>query len=106
MPAKKRRPTATNAQPSLRQLRGPILKVAQRHGVTNVRVFGSFARGEQRKSSDIDLLVDLPKGMTLFGLGGLSMDLEEAAGRKVDVIPARSVKPFLRNRIFSEARPL
>ena len=80
--------------------------MTQKYGVRNVRIFGSFARGEQRKTSDVDLLVDLPDGMTLFGLSGLKLDLEEAVQRKVDVVPADSIKPALRGSILADARPL
>ncbi len=92
--------------PSLAALRGPVLRIARAHGVRNVRVFGSFARGEQRRWSDLDLLVDLPDGMSLFELIGFKHALEEAVRRKVDVVPATSVKPALRERILGEARPL
>ena len=88
------------------EIRTIVLQVAQERGVRNVRIFGSFARGEQRRTSDIDLLVEMPKRSSLFDLGGLKMDLEEALGRKVDVIPDDSIKPMLRERILSEARPL
>lgn len=71
-----------------------------------MRIFGSFARGEQRRTSDIDLLVDLPKGMTLFDLVGLKLDLEERLHRKVDVVPSDSIKPTLRRYILADARPL
>ena len=87
-------------------LRPIVLKVAREYGISNVRIFGSFARGEQRKTSDVDLLVDLPEGMSLFDLSGLKIDLEDALKRKVDVVPARSIKPMLRDRIFAEARSL
>lgn len=80
--------------------------MTQRYGVTNVRLFGSFARGEQRRNSDIDLLVDLPDGMTLFRLAALKRELETAVRRKVDVVPARSIKPALRDSILADARPL
>lgn len=87
-------------------MRPIVLHITQRYGVTNVRVFGSFVRGEDHRRSDLDLLIDPPDGMTLFDLSGLKIDLEEALKRKVDVIPARSVKVALRDRIFKEARPL
>jgi predicted nucleotidyltransferase len=87
-------------------MRPTILRVAKRYGATNVRVFGSFARGEQRQNSDVDLLIDPPKNMSLLDLSGLKIDLEDALGRKVDVIPARSVKPALRASIFADARAL
>lgn len=102
----KRSPPAHNATPSVAQLRAPILRVTQRYGVTNVRIFGSFARGEQRRTSDVDLLVDLPDGMTILDLVGLKLDLEERLHRKVDVIPADSIKRALRPYILADARPL
>ena len=108
MPAKKKTSAKKKLQkrPSLAALRPALLRVTKRNKVTNVRIFGSFARGEQRKTSDVDLLVDLPDGMSLFGLSGLKIDLEEAVGRKVDVIPADSIKPALREYILTDARPL
>lgn len=74
--------------------------------MTNVRIFGSFARGQQRRTSDVDLLVDLPEGMTLLDLVGLKLDLEAQLNRKVDVIPSDSIKPALRQYILADARPL
>lgn len=103
------RRTAKSAQKNIRTLdtmRGPIHRVARKYGVKNVRVFGSFARGEERKTSDIDLLVDLPDSMTLIQLSGLKIALEEELKMKVDVVPSRSIKPALRENILSEARPL
>ena len=87
-------------------MRPVILRITGQYGVTNVRIFGSFARGEQRNISDVDLLVDLPDGMSLLDLSGLKIDLEEAVKRKVDVVPARSIKPSLEKYILADARPL
>lgn len=91
---------------TLAQLKPAIVRIMEANGVKNVRIFGSFARGQQRKTSDVDLLVDLPDGMTLFGLSGLKIELEEALKRKVDVVPARSIKEALREYILADARPL
>ncbi len=96
-----KRPTVT-----IGELRPIVLRVTREYGVSNVRVFGSFARGEQHRTSDIDLLIDLPDTMSLLDLSGLKIDLEEALRRKVDVVPARSIKAALRDTILSEARPL
>ncbi len=87
-------------------MRRAVQRVAKAHGVRDVRVFGSYARGTERRSSDIDLLVDLPEGASLLDLAGLKMDLEEALHRKVDVIPSDSIKPALRSSILADARPL
>jgi len=104
--ASRRKATARGKDVTLIQLRPIVLRVARRYGAKNVRVFGSFARGEQTKRSDLDLLVEMPENSSLLDLAGLKVDLEEAIKRKVDVVPARSIKPLLRDRILSEARPL
>ncbi|MBI1812265.1 nucleotidyltransferase family protein [Candidatus Peregrinibacteria bacterium] len=98
--------TVRRSQLSFAKLRPIVLRVAREYGVSNVRIFGSFARGDQRKTSDVDLLVDLPDGMSLLDLSGLKIDLEEALRRRVDVVPARAIKTALRDSILSEARPL
>jgi predicted nucleotidyltransferase len=66
--------------------RDEVLALAARHGATNVRVFGSMARGQADEGSDIDLLVALEPGRTLFDVGGLAYDLEELLGCTVDVV--------------------
>jgi uncharacterized protein len=88
------------------RIRTTVLAIARAHGARNIRVFGSFARGEQRRSSDVDLLVDLPDGASLLDLVGLKLDLEEALKRKVDVLTDGGISPYLRDRILHEARPL
>ena len=93
-------------QLTLATMRPTILRVAARYGATNVRIFGSFARGEQRQRSDIDLLVTLPRQASLLDVAGIKVDLEEALHRKVDVVPDDSIKPLLRERILAEARAL
>jgi predicted nucleotidyltransferase len=77
----------------------PILKS---HGVARASIFGSFVRGEETSQSDIDLLIQPPRGMTLFGLGGLCSDLEEALHRTVDVVQYDFIKPALREAIMRE----
>lgn len=71
-----------------------------------MRVFGSFARGEQQRTSDIDLLVELPEGSSLLDLVSLKIDLEDALKRKVDVLTDGGISPYLRDRILREAEPL
>ena len=56
-------------------------------------MFGSVARGEDRPDSDVDLLADLPSGMGLLGLGRVQAELEAILGSRVDLIPARDLKP-------------
>jgi len=100
------RRSAATGTPDLERLRPTVLRIARSHGVRNLRVFGSFARGEQTRRSDLDLLVEMPVGSSLLDLAGLKIDLEEAIKRKVDVVPAKCIKPLLRAHILSESRPL
>ncbi|MEQ1933372.1 MAG: nucleotidyltransferase family protein [Fimbriimonadaceae bacterium] len=83
-----------------------IQTIASRHGASNIRVFGSFARGEARPDSDLDLLVDMADDRNLLDTVGLIQDLQEALGRKVDVITEPALHRLLKARILSEARPL
>jgi uncharacterized protein len=83
--------------------RNEIVSVAAKFGATNVRVFGSVARGEMTASSDLDLLVRMDEGTSLFDLVGLSQELEEALGVNVDVLSEGGLSPYLRDRILSEA---
>jgi predicted nucleotidyltransferase len=73
----------------LRARRDEIIRIAAARGAKNVRVFGSVARGEESPVSDIDFLVDLDPHRTLFDLSELILDLQEALGRRVDVIEIR-----------------
>jgi len=59
----------------VRENRDQVLSIAERYGATNVRLFGSVARGEDDDQSDIDLIVDMAPGRSLFDLGGLLMEL-------------------------------
>lgn len=83
--------------------RNAILRLAELHGCRNVRVFGSVATGENREDSDVDFLVDLDEGRNLFDLGGLLADLKDELQRDVDVVDARCVHPYIRQRVLAEA---
>ncbi len=71
-----------------------------------VRVFGSVARGEADRESDIDFLVELETGRSLLDLGGLQMELESLLGRRVDVVTERGLKARIRERVLREAVPV
>lgn len=97
----------TSSRPVLRpRIRASIRRIASAHGARNVRLFGSFVRGEQRPQSDLDLLVDMPADSSLLDVSRLTCELEELLGRKVDVVPEATLKPALRERILAEARPV
>ena len=90
----------------IRRKRGVILRIAEAHGASNVRVFGSAARGDAGPNSDLDLLVDMAPGRSYLDLVGLWQELEEILGRRVDVLSEGGLSPHLRDRIIAEARPL
>jgi predicted nucleotidyltransferase len=90
----------------LQRYRTEILDLAVRHGARDVRVFGSLARGEGGKGSDLDLLVTLGEGRSLLDLVGLKQDLEDLVDRPVDVVTEQALSPYLRERVLSEAIPL
>jgi predicted nucleotidyltransferase len=83
-----------------------ILKIAAEHGARNVRIFGSVARGEARADSDVDFLVDMEPGRTLFDMGGLLMNLRDLLGLEVDVVTEHGLKPRIRDRVLKEAERL
>lgn len=82
----------------VRQHRSDLVAAAAAHGVANLRVFGSVARGEDRTDSDVDLLADIPAGMGLLGLGRVTDELEAVVGTRVDLVPAGQLKPAVRQR--------
>ena len=86
-----------------RERKAEILRLAKLHGCRNVRVFGSLATGRNTSASDIDFLVDLDSGHNLFDLGALLADLKDLLGTRVDLVEARCIHPYIRNRVLSEA---
>jgi len=90
----------------LREKREAILRIAEKHGARNVRVFGSVAKGETTSTSDVDLLVDTAEETSPWFPAGLIAELEELLGRQVDVVTPNGLYWLLRRRILSEARPL
>jgi uncharacterized protein len=90
----------------LREKREDILRIAEKHGARNVRVFGSVATGDATDTSDIDLLVDTTERTSPWFPAGLIAELEELLGRQVDVVTPDGLYWLLRRRILKEARPL
>lgn len=92
--------------PLIIQNRSELLALAERHGITDVRVFGSMARGDADENSDVDLLVKLRPGMTGLALAGLLGDAQDLLKRKVDVLTEGGLYLAMRERIFRDALPL
>jgi uncharacterized protein len=83
-------------------LSGNKEELRSKYKVTEIGIFGSFIRGEQRESSDIDVLVDFEEGADLFNLVGLALYLEERFHHKVDVIPKRALREEIKRNVLSE----
>jgi hypothetical protein len=83
-----------------------LLQIARRHGARAVRVFGSYARGQQTAGSDIDLLIDFEPHRDLFDLIELKRELEERFHLKFDVLTENALSPYIREQVLREARPL
>jgi uncharacterized protein len=83
--------------------RAEILLIAARHGAYNLRLFGSVARGEANPSSDIDILVDMEPGRSLFDLGGMAADLQELLGVEVDAVTENSLHWYIHDQVIAEA---
>ncbi len=83
-----------------------MIDCALSHGASNVRVFGSVARGEDRPGSDVDLVADLAPVTGLFALEALRRDLAHLLGTSVDVVPSDSLRPAVRDAVARDAIPL
>ena len=89
---------------NIREIKKKITPILKNHDVKKAAVFGSFARGEQNKKSDIDILIKFKRDndKSLLDLVGLKLDLEEVLKRKVDLVEYSTIKPLLRKTILKE----
>lgn len=84
------------------QIKRKIIPLLKYSGVVRAGVFGSYARGEQKKKSDVDILVKFKGRKSLFSLARLELNIEKKLGKKADVLTYNSIHPLLRERISSE----
>ncbi|MGB0126260.1 MAG: nucleotidyltransferase family protein [Rhodocyclaceae bacterium] len=90
----------------LEMKRNAVREAAGRFRAANPRVFGSVLQGTDRDGSDLDLLVDVLPGATLFDLGGLQDELEALLGIRVDLLTPADLPPKLRAKVLAEAQPI
>ena len=100
------RPEGGGGLALLRLSRARLQTAARRHGIRDLRVFGSIARGEETPESDVDLLVELDAGRTLLDLIGFQQEAEEILGVDVNVAAPRLLKERVRSRAMRESRKL
>ena len=71
----------------VRQFAPQLFQIAQKHGISKIYVFGSIARGNSTSQSDVDFLVEMQEGRSLFGAAGFNYEAEKLLGIQVDVVP-------------------
>ena len=90
-------------KPNLMKFKKLIVPVLKRNDVVRAGIFGSFARGEAKKNSDIDILIKIKaKKFSLLDLIGLELELEEKLKRRVDLVEYSAIHPLLKERILKE----
>ena len=87
----------------LRKIKPDIVRILKENGIKKAGMFGSYARGEQKKNSDIDILIEAKRGkFSLFDLVGLEMKLKKTLKKKVDLLTYKGINPRLKERILKE----
>lgn len=81
-----------------------ILPILKRQGVIRAALFGSGARGEARKNSDIDLLIKIKENKSLLDIVRLKLELERKLGRKVDLVEYSAIRPSIKDRVLNEQK--
>ncbi|MBC8232646.1 nucleotidyltransferase family protein [bacterium] len=86
----------------LEEVKLRMLPILVRHDVIRAAIFGSFARGESKENSDLDILVELPKTKSLLNLAALKLELEDELKRDVDILTYRGLHPRIREKVIKE----
>jgi uncharacterized protein len=90
----------------LEKIKMALVPLLRRRGVRKAAIFGSFARGEARRDSDVDLLIDIGEEYSLLDIVRLRREIEERIERRVDLVEYDAIKPALRDRVIAEQVPI
>jgi predicted nucleotidyltransferase len=82
------------------KIKTKIIKILKKYNIKKAGLFGSYIRGEQKESSDIDILIQPAKDMSLLDISGLKIELKNVLGKKVDIISYKYIHPYLKDRIL------
>ncbi len=85
----------------LKQISSIIIPILKKNGIVKAGIFGSYAKGEEKEPSDVDIIIQPPKGMGL-GFVGVKLELEKRLGKKVDLLTYKSIIPYLKKRILAD----
>lgn len=91
---------------TLDEIKEKVVPILREAGVLRSSIFGSYVRGEEREDSDIDILVEFPKGKSLLDLVDLQNKLEEALHKRVDVNTYNALFPPLRESVYKQAQQI
>jgi len=86
----------------VKQIRKKILPILHRHGIEKAGLFGSIVRDELKEESDIDILIEIKKDISLLDFIGIKLELEDELGTKIDLVEYDTIKPRLKDRILKE----
>ncbi len=87
----------------IEKIKSKIINILKRNKISKAGIFGSYSRGEQKKDSDIDIVIEInDKNISLLGFIGLKLKLEDVLGKKVDMVEYTAIKPLIKNRILNE----
>ena len=86
----------------IENIKQKILPILKQHGIKKAGIFGSVVRGELKRGSDIDILVEIKNKISLFDFVNIRLEMEETLKRKVDLVEYSTIKPALKQQILSE----
>jgi len=91
---------------TIEEIKEKILPILKKYDIKRAGIFGSVARGEEGSDSDIDILVEIKKRMSLLEFVRLKLEIEEAIGRKVDLGEYDTIKPIIKEQILKDEVPI
>ena len=87
---------------SAEEIKQRILPILQKYNIKRAGLFGSYARGEMREDSDIDILVEVADDISLLDFVGIKLEIEDILGKKIDLVEYDTIKPLIRERVIKE----
>ena len=86
----------------IKEIRRKVVPILKKYGVVKAGIFGSYARGEQKKRSDVDILIKFKRAKSLLEAVGFEIDLKKKIRREVDLLTYGAISPYLKKRILKE----
>ena len=86
----------------INKIKQKIIPILKKHNVTRAGIFGSYARGEAKKGSDVDILVEIKEDISLLDFIGIKHSIEDALGKKVDLVEYHTIKPRIKEMVMRE----